>query len=63
MKLNRTAELKAKSDDKKKIDTYGNINGIYDGGEIVLNDFESGIFPLKPTERIEIIAYTSKQIF
>ena len=36
----------------QKSDTLESINILYEGREIVLNAFKSGIFPLQPTDVI-----------
>ena len=47
LEKNRPKDIERK---KHKRDTFENINTLYGGGKIVLNDFKRGIFPIQPSE-------------
>ena len=49
--------------DKQRKNTFKSINALYQGTELVLNDFKSGIFPLKPTQGSRMKLLTPKAIF
>ena len=47
---------------QKKKKTFDSINSFYEGWELTLNAFKSGIFPLKSTQRKGLKILTSKQM-
>ena len=51
VEFNIRAKPKAKTVKKKKSDSFKSINALYEGYELTLNAFKSGIFPLRPTQR------------
>ena len=45
---------------KIKNDIFDSVKNLYDGRELVLNAFKSGLFPLKSTNRTWLKILTSK---
>ena len=62
--LNDKLRLRPKASKKKKSinDTSENINALYQGQELTLNAFKSGIFPLKTIQWKGLKILTPKQI-
>ena len=50
LEFNDRARPRAKANKKKKSNTQESVNTIYEGRELVLYSFKSGIFPLKSTQ-------------
>ena len=61
LKLNNKARPRSKAD-KEKNDTYDSAFVLYEGRELTLNAFRSGIFPLKSTQRKGLKISTSKKM-
>ena len=51
-----------KKDKDKKQNTFDSINSLYEGQELILNAFRSGIFPIKEKKRKGIKILTPKQM-
>ena len=49
IKLNNKSRPKTKEGKDKKRNTFDSINALYEGRELTLNAFRSGIFPIKAT--------------
>ena len=47
IKLNNKSRPKAKEDKDEKRNTFDSVNALYEGRELTLNAFRSGIFPIK----------------
>ena len=64
MKLKRIKEFykRSKEGKNKKGDTYESAYAFYEGGEITLNVFKSGIFLLKPSQEKGLKILTPKQM-
>ena len=64
VKLKRIKEFykRSKEGKNKKRDTYESAYAFYEGGEITLNVFKSGIFPLKPSQEKGLKILTPKQM-
>ena len=53
MELNNKSRSRTKESKIKKMNTFDNVNALYEGRELTLNAFKSGIFLLKPSQRNE----------
>ena len=53
LEFNNKARPRSKADKQRKNVTYEGANALYQGRELVLNDFKNGIFSLKPTQETE----------
>ena len=49
-KFNDKSKPKTKEGKDKKWNTFDSVNPFYEGGELTLNAFRSGIFPIKTTK-------------
>ena len=47
---------------REKRATYKSAYGLYEGQKLTLNDFKSGIFPIKQIQRKELKILTPKQM-
>ena len=59
----KNRKLKDLKKKKQKRDTIENLNALYEGREMLLNAFKSGIFPLPPIEGTTLKVLTTKQMF
>ena len=50
VKFNNKSKLKTKEGKVKKQNTFHSVNDRYEGQELTLNAFRSGIFPIKATK-------------
>ena len=62
MELNNKSRLETIEGQDKKIDTYERANALYEGRELTLNAFKSGIFLIKEKKRKRLIILTTKQM-
>ena len=53
---------RSKRDKDKKQNTYDSINALYEGQELILNAYKSGIFPIKETNGKELKIVTPTQM-
>ena len=51
-----------KSKEKKKRNTFDTVNGLYEGRELTLNAFKSGIFQVKEAQGKLLKILTPKQM-
>ena len=57
----RSRPKTAKSKDKKR-NTFESLNALYEGRELILNGFKSGIFPIEETQGKGLKILTPKQM-
>ena len=50
VKFNNKSRPKTKKGNDKKQNTFDSVNTLYEGRELTLNAFRSGIFPIKATQ-------------
>ena len=51
LKFNKKSRPKTKEGKDKKENTFGSVNAFFEGPELTVNAFRSGIFPMKTTQR------------
>ena len=61
-KSNNKYRPKTKESKDKKRNTYESVNALYEGRELTLNAFKSGIFPIKATQGEGLKILTPKQM-
>ena len=62
-KSNNKYRPKTKESKDKKRNTYESVNALYEGWELTLNAFKSGIFPTKEKQGKWLKILTPKQMF
>ena len=62
MELNNKSRLGTIEGQDKKIDTYERANALYEGRELTLNAFKSGIFLIKEKQGKRLKILTAKQM-
>ena len=50
VKFNNKSKPKTKEGKAEKQNTFDSVNALYEGRELALNDFRSGIFPIKAAQ-------------
>ena len=48
--FNNNSRARSKEDKDKKRNTFDSVGALYEGWELILNAFRSGIFPIKATK-------------
>ena len=62
VKLNYKSKPNSKESKAKKQNTFDRVNALYEGRELTLNAFRSGIFPIKATQGKGLKILTPKQM-
>ena len=62
VKFNNKSKTKTKEGKAKKQNTFDSVNTPYEGRELTLNAFRSGIFPIKATQGKGLKILTPKQV-
>ena len=62
VKFNNKSKPKTKEGKAKKQNTFDSVNTPYEGRELTLNAFRSGIFPIKATQGKGLKILTPKQV-
>ena len=63
VKFNDKSRPRSKEDKNKKRNTFDSVTALYEGRELTLNAFRSGIFPIKATHGKGLKISSPKQIF
>ena len=63
VKLSNKSRPKTKEGKDKKQNTFDSVNALYEGRELTLNAFGSGIFPIKEKQGKGLKILTPKQMF
>ena len=62
VKFNNKSKPKTKEGKAVKQNTFDSVNALYEGRELALNDFRSGIFPIKAAQGKNLKICTPKQM-
>ena len=62
MEFNNKSKPKTKEGKDKKRNTFDSVNALYEGQELSVNAFRSGIFPIKETKGNRLKILTPKQM-
>ena len=62
VKFNNKSKPKTKEGKAENQNTFGSVNALYEGRELSLNAFRSGIFPIKAAQGKNLKIYTPKQM-
>ena len=62
IKFNNKSRSKTKEVKDKRITTFNSVNAVYEGRELTLNAFISGIFPIKEKQEKGLKSLTPKQM-
>ena len=53
VKLNNKSKPRTKEGNDKKRNTFDSVNPLFEGRELTLNAFRSGIFPIKSSKKVK----------